>query len=154
MGKSPSFILVAAAAALVVSSGAAQAKPIAAGKLVMRVNSASVMMVKKGGPVRLCARGTVPTGGWTHPTLTPRVYVQAPPDGIWDFDFKAVPPAGIVPQMLTQVRGQLVWNGYYKGLKGVRVYKGLKGVRVHGTNNAVVAKLGALPTTCLRASTH
>ena len=145
MGRSPSFILVAAAAAMALWSGVAQAKPIVAAKPVMRVSSASVMMVKKGGPARVCARGTVPTGGWTNPTLTPRVYVQAPPDGIWDFDFKAVPPTGIVPQVLTQVRGQFVWNGYYKGLKGVRV---------HGANNAVVAKLGALPTTCLVAGKH
>lgn len=135
MAKASPFILIAAAYAVAAPATAAEAKP------VMRVTAASATIVKKGGPVRVCARGAVPTTGWTRPVLTPRIYVQSPPDGIWDFDFSATPPRGPAGQMVSTVRAEKVWSGYYKGLKGVRV---------HGARNSVVARLGTLPTACPR----
>jgi hypothetical protein len=41
---------------------------------------------------QITASGTVPSAGWSNPQLAPYTYVQAPPDGIYDFDFVATPP--------------------------------------------------------------
>jgi len=136
------MICMAASAALAVGGTAAEAKAMAP-KLVMKVNAASVMVVKSAHGLRICAVGTVPTAGWTKPTLRPLVYVHAPTDGIYDFDFEATPPSGIVIQRLSIVRAFKVWPNAPKGVKGVRI---------HGANNAVVAMLGPLPTTCLRGA--
>ena len=136
------MICTAASAALALAGTAAEAKATMP-KLVMKVNAASVMVVKSPRGLRLCAVGTVPTAGWTKPTLKPVVYVQAPPDGIYDFDFEATPPSGIVIQRLTMVRAFKVWPNAPKSVKGVRI---------HGAKNAVVAMLGPLPTTCLRGA--
>ena len=38
--------------------------------------------------------GTVPSTGWVLPRLAPYTYVQAPPDGLYEFDFVALPKAG------------------------------------------------------------
>ncbi|MEA3048753.1 MAG: hypothetical protein QOG84_589 [Sphingomonadales bacterium] len=136
------MICMAASVALAVAGTAAEAKATAP-KLVTKVNSASVMVVKSPHGLRICAVGTVPTGGWTKPTLTPLVYVHAPTDGIYDFDFDATPPSGIVIQRLSLVRALKVWPNAPKSVKGVRI---------HGAKNAVVAMLGPLPTTCLRGA--
>jgi hypothetical protein len=48
------------------------------------------------------ASGYVSTSGWSNPQLRP-VFVQAPPDGIYDFDFVAERPTGTVLDTLTHI---------------------------------------------------
>ena len=42
----------------------------------------------------ITATGQVPMPGWSNPELVPYIYIQAPPDGIYDFDFVGEPPRG------------------------------------------------------------
>lgn len=107
---------------------------------VSKVRAASIMVVKTPHALRICATGTVPTTGWTKPSLDPVVYIHPPVDGIYDVTFNATPPSGISGQMMSQVRALKMWPNPPKGLKGVRV---------KGANNSVVAKIGGLPATCL-----
>ena len=58
--------------------------------------------------------------------------IQPPPDGMYDFDFDATPPTGIVPQVLTPISAELVLT---------EIPKGMKGVKVHSKSNSKEAKL-------------
>ena len=72
--------------------------------------------------LEITASGTVPTAGWTNPQLLPRVYVQAPPDNIYDFDFVANSPQETTAQVATPIRATYVWQSLTTGLKGVRIH--------------------------------
>ena len=63
--------------------------------------------------------GTVASAGWVQPRLAPYTYVQAPPDGIYEFDFVAFPPQGAAAKMMTPIRATVVWP---PGARGIRVY--------------------------------
>ncbi|HEY0437128.1 MAG TPA: hypothetical protein VGC92_10835, partial [Phenylobacterium sp.] len=86
--------------------------------------------------------GLAPTTGWTHPRLSPYVYIKPPADGVWDFDFVADAPAGIVADVLTPVAA--AWFGIAPDW--------CKGVRVHAADNqlAAAAELAEKLTTALR----
>ncbi len=100
---------------------------------VLEVTDIQLAILKTNPPMlNITAHGTVPTGGWTDPELIPYVYVQAPPDGIYDFDFVAQKPDGIVAQVITPI----VANHTLR-----EVPENLKGVRVHASLNARVALL-------------
>ena len=100
---------------------------------ITQVDSVSVTYIKKNPPqLKIEAHGKAASMGWTQPTLSPHVYIQPPPDGIYDFDFDAVPPTGIVPQVLTPISAELVLT---------EIPKGMKGVRVHAKTNSKGAKL-------------
>lgn len=94
-----------------------------ASKKIMKVLRANITIYKTKPPV-LCidAAGTVPTGGWTNGRLVPYIYVTFPTDGIWDFDFVADEPAGIVTQVISVISATYVWPDYPAGLKGVRIH--------------------------------
>jgi len=72
--------------------------------------------------LHISARGTVPTGGWSNPRLKPHVNVQAPPDGIYGFDFVADPPEGIVAQVVSPIEITDVWENLPEDVKGVRIH--------------------------------
>ncbi|MGH7713229.1 MAG: hypothetical protein ACREOG_18205 [Gemmatimonadaceae bacterium] len=82
------------------------------------------------------AHGTVPTGGWSSPTLARRVYVTAPADSIWEYDFQALPPqpTDIVTQVLTPISAEDTWPDYpAQQVMGVRINGeggGIKQVRL------------------------
>lgn len=80
----------------------------------------------------VAALGLVPTTGWTHPRLAPYVYVKPPADGVWDFDFLADPPQGVVLEVLRPVASD--WLGPRPAW--------CKGVRIHATSNQIAAALG------------
>jgi hypothetical protein len=82
---------------------------------------------QKGGYL-IKAHGFVPTLGWTKPVLTPYVYVMPPLDGIWDFDFSAEPPKGVVGQVITPIEVSLHWQAAPT----------FRGARVHSKTNVVV----------------
>jgi hypothetical protein len=100
---------------------------------IAQIDSASVSYIKTNPPqLKIEAHGQAATPNWSHPTLVPRVYIQPPPDGIWDYDFVATPPPGITTQVLTPISAELVLT---------EIPKGMKGVRIHSKSNSKVAKL-------------
>ena len=128
------FITILGCMAMISSIGAAKPdkKPNHVEKIV-QVDSVSVTYIKKNPPqLKIEAHGKASSMGWTKPTLSPHVYIQPPPDGIYDYDFVAIPPTGIVPQVLTPISAELVLT---------EIPKGMKGVRVHAKTNSKEAKL-------------
>ena len=95
----------------------------------------------------IVAKGTVPTGGWSEAELVPYVYIQPPSDGIYDFDFIAEPPDGIVTQGFAEITADHTIR---------QIPDGLKGVRVHASQNALVTLLGVSieggKTVCLKGT--
>jgi hypothetical protein len=93
---------------------------------ILEVTSASVVRAT-GGTTIIVSEGMVTTTGWRNAELQPRIYLRPPSDGIWDWDFVATPPQGIVLQVLTRIAVQSVnfvppdW---------------MRGVRVHGSSNS------------------
>jgi hypothetical protein len=81
---------------------------------------------EKGDPSKLIitAEGTVKTAGWTNPVLEPFMYVTPPADGIYDFNFNAVPPEEgvMVPQVITPIKTDHALNPVPEDLKGVRIH--------------------------------
>lgn len=75
----------------------------------------------------ITADGRVSSSGWTAPRLSPRFYIAPPADGIWDFDFYADAPTGIVLPVLLPVSASTF----------TEAPSWLKGVRVHAQNNAI-----------------
>jgi hypothetical protein len=74
--------------------------------------------------LRITATGNVSTGGWSNPRLNPFVNIQAPPDGIYDFDFVADPPQGPAPQVISPIQAVYTWDSFSADVKGVRVNAG------------------------------
>ena len=75
------------------------------------VNKVELALLKSKPPkLSIKADGEVPTGGWSAGELVPRVYVQPPPDGIYDFDFVAEPPPPdrVVTQAFTPISAEKV----------------------------------------------
>src|SRR5256885_17056489 len=100
---------------------------------IVQIDSVSVTYIKKNPPqIKIEARGKTATPNWTQPTLAGIIYVQAPPDGMWGYDFEATPPTKLGPDVLTDIRAELVLTEIPKGMKGVRVY---------GETNSKEAKL-------------
>lgn len=71
--------------------------------------------------LQITAAGNVSTGGWSNPQLRPFVNIQAPPDGIYDFDFVADPPEGPAMQVISPIHAVYVWDSFPANVKGVRV---------------------------------
>jgi hypothetical protein len=91
-------------------------------ELIYSVDSVTITYIKKNPPeYRIDATGKTTTSGWSNPELSAVVYVQAPPDGIYDFDFVAEPPSGMAAQVLTPIKAQKVLGKMPKGFRGVRV---------------------------------
>jgi hypothetical protein len=63
--------------------------------------------------------GTVPSTGWGQPHLAPYIYIQVPPDGIYEFDFVAFSPRSGAARVRTPIRATVVWP---QGARGIRVY--------------------------------
>jgi hypothetical protein len=87
-----------------------------------------------GGTVHyvITATGKVPTTGWTLPHLQSYIYIQPPPDGIWDFVFLATPPPGLAGEIVLPITATTLFRaGSFK----------LKGVRVHSASNSITRKI-------------
>ena len=72
--------------------------------------------------LRITASGTVPTGGWSNPKLDPYIYIQAPPDGIYDFNFVADPPEGVATQVISPIEAAFIMENLTSDVKGVRIH--------------------------------
>ncbi len=60
------------------------------------------------GVLTMLVQATAATPEWEDLTLEPVVYIQAPPDGIYDATLYGMPPAGMVAQVLTPV--EVPWS--------------------------------------------
>ena len=99
------------------------------------VNKVEIALLKSKPPkLSIKADGEVPTGGWSAGELVPLVYVQAPPDGIYDFDFVAEPPPPdrVVTQAFTPISAEKILE---------KVPKGFRGARIHAASNQIEAML-------------
>ncbi len=77
----------------------------------LRIESVKAVKTKESAMPRLhvAALALAPTSGWSGAWLSPRYYVMPPADGVWEFDFQASPPGGIVLQVVTPI----VAHGWY-----------------------------------------
>jgi hypothetical protein len=82
-----------AAAVLLLSAGAALAKP----RRVFTVSDVTAKL--SGNQITVDANGSVRTGGWTAPKL---VRISRTSSTL-TFSFEAMPPTGIVTQMITPI---------------------------------------------------
>jgi hypothetical protein len=107
---------------------------------ILEVAEVKVISLRSFPPtLQITATGTVPAAGWTNPRLVPYTYIQAPPDGIYDLDFVANPPNGIVAQVITPIEALYAWRNAPVGLKGIRV---------HASTNSVVFLLSQAEPDC------
>jgi hypothetical protein len=110
-----------------------------AAQLVLEVTEVDLAILESNPPqLQIAAKGNVSTPGWSNPKLVPYVYIQAPPDGIYDFDFVAIPPSNIVPQVITPISVTLV-----------QLAEGARGVRIHASTNSKEALLMVEESFCL-----
>lgn len=47
----------------------------------------SVTLSAKGNLLTIEASGTTDTAGWSNPRLEARIYLEPPPNGLYEFDF-------------------------------------------------------------------
>ena len=82
------------------------------------------LSVLESDPLQLniTAKGNVSSSGWTKPELVPFVYVAPPQDGIYDFDFNAVPPSGPSATVITPIEATYRLSPLPDTLKGVRIH--------------------------------
>lgn len=73
------------------------------------------------GEVWIIADGLVNSGGWSAPELVPVLNVQLPPDGIYNFAFRAVPPRDFATQALERITVRHVLRPPPSGFRGARV---------------------------------
>lgn len=105
---------------------------------VMRVVAGSVIYTRRPGTVLICARGQVRSGGWTRAMLTPRTYVAAPANGIWEFDFTARPPSGMAAQVISPVAARRLWAAP----------RNFRGVRIVARDNSIVVRAPSRRSLC------
>lgn len=90
---------------------------------VMEVTEVKLAVLESFPPkLQINVSGTVPTGGWSNPKLKPYIFIQPPPDGIYDFDFVADPPDGPATQVISPIHADYLWNSFPENVKGVRVH--------------------------------
>jgi hypothetical protein len=89
---------------------------------VLEITETGLRTLENPPRLQISVSGTVPTGDWSNPRLTPHVTIQAPPDGIYDFDFVADRPGGTAPQMISLIHAGHVWKAFPDTLKGVRIH--------------------------------
>ncbi|QGJ70395.1 Hypothetical protein PBC10988_20910 [Planctomycetales bacterium 10988] len=116
-------------AGMLVASTAQAQKP----EKIYSVEEVSLYLLKSEPPkLLIVAKGKSATPNWTNPTLKAVVYVQPPEDGIYDYDFIARKPKGIVAQVITDIDTTILLR---------EIPEGLKGIRVHASDNAKEALL-------------
>jgi hypothetical protein len=107
-------------------------------QLILEVTEIELSVLESFPPqLQVTAFGTVPSAGWKNPQLIPYTYIQAPPDGIYDFDFVATPPQGVVAQVISPIRVRTTFPA-----------EGVKGVRIHASSNNKVALLESEMVPC------
>jgi hypothetical protein len=92
-------------------------------KKILEVTGITLAVLESFPPkLLITASGTVSTGGWSNPKLNPYIYIQAPPDGIYDFDFVADPPGGVATQVISTIEAVYIRENLTPDVKGVRIH--------------------------------
>lgn len=104
---------------------------------ILKVTDVNLSIEKINPPnLVINASGLVSSGGWTNGRLIPFVYIVPPADGIYEFDFVAETPTGMVIQMITPIVSEpFVWEDYPQDLKGVRIYASTNSVEKRLSND-------------------
>lgn len=94
-----------------------------AAKLIAEITDVQ-LAVSESKPLQLTitAEGNTSSADWSNPELVPFVYVAPPQDGIYDFDFNAVPPEGNSATVITPIKATYQLNPLPDTLKGVRIH--------------------------------
>ena len=66
--------------------------------------------------------GEANTPGWECPELIPLIYSVPPANGIYEFDFIAVPSEGVVPQVITEIKAKYIRLNFPDSLEGIKIY--------------------------------
>ena len=107
---------------------------------VYDAQNAFITVLKSNPPqIVVLAHGRASSSGWSNPTLGAWYYIDAPKDGIQDFDFTADEPTGISLPVLSPISASALITrdpADYWG-KG----RPLVGVRIHARTNTVEARL-------------
>ena len=89
-------------------------------QLVLEITAIDTIREEGGSSqVHSTVYGTVPSTGWVQPRLAPYTYAQAPPDGLYEFDFVAFPPQGGAARVMTSIRATVLWP---QRARRIRVY--------------------------------
>ena len=93
-------------------------------KKVLSVMNVTFEILEKTPPTLVIkANGTVNSSGWLNAKLNPFIYVVPPIDGIYEFDFVANKPTGIVLEVITAIHSKpFFWDNFPSDLKGIKVY--------------------------------
>lgn len=94
---------------------------------IMKVDNASVRSIG-GGKYEVTAVGTVPTAGWTNPSITGAGIIS---NGILQYDFEAYPPSGHALQVLSQVKASSQFGGPGTSIAGLTT------VRITAKENSI-----------------
>ncbi len=87
---------------------------------ILKVESVEIKILKSNPPqVLIESGGLVSTTGWTNPQLI--LSKKAPVDGIYEFDFCATPPTGMVAQIIVPIQASYHFEEIPEDFKGVRV---------------------------------
>ena len=90
---------------------------------IAEITDVQLTILKSNPPqLSITAKGNTSSSGWSKPELKPFVYVAPPQDGIYDFDFVAVPPSGGSATVITPVEATYILNPLPETLKGVRMH--------------------------------
>ncbi len=90
---------------------------------IYEIIDVQISILKSKPPMlSITASGNVTTGGWTNPVLVPYIYVVPPKDGMYEFDFIADRPTGIVTQVITPIAASVIMEEIPKDLIGVRIH--------------------------------
>ena len=91
-------------------------------KPLYQVDAVSVAM--SGTTAIVSVKAMAPTPGYTGLTLRPVQYIQAPPDGVYDFTAVGTAPTGVVPFHTQPVEFTYRWRQVGGNVRGVRVHAG------------------------------
>jgi hypothetical protein len=88
-------------------SSPAPAEQAAVREILWEVTGATGEVV--GRDLVMTVEAVATTPGWSNLALEPVVYIQAPPDGIYDWTLYGTPPDGMVAQVLSPVTLTVTW---------------------------------------------
>lgn len=115
-----------------VSNGAEKPARVTVAKII----SVHCAFQKRNPPnLVVTATGQVSTTGFSEVRLQRVEHPKPPADGIQDYVLTAVPPAGIVAQVLSQVEASDTWIDYRRDALW------LKGVRIHGVGDGTKVQM-------------
>ena len=69
----------------------------------------------------ITVQGNITSGGWVNPQLIQFQYIVPPQDGIYDFEFMAVPPKEASTTVITAIEVEYILDPVPEDLLGVRI---------------------------------